>query len=187
MNVITDIASQGLTGALAEQARTLTYGDLPHEVRAIARQCVLDYVACTLAGAKEELADILLAEMREQGGAPAATVIGHAERGNELLRIQSEQMCARRRGTEAAKRAGGVKAEHVVVAGRQQQAESALQFIARDERGQHIAPGAAALLGQREQRRQQHDRRMSRHRQIDVVEIERVRRGAVDQRGRQHR
>ena len=72
MNVITDIASQGLTGALAEQARTLTYGDLPHEVRAIARQCVLDYVACTLAGAKEELADILLAEMREQGGAPAS-------------------------------------------------------------------------------------------------------------------
>ena len=40
MNVITDIASQGLTGALAEQARTLTYGDLPAEVRAIARQCV---------------------------------------------------------------------------------------------------------------------------------------------------
>jgi 2-methylcitrate dehydratase PrpD len=80
MNVITDIASQGLTGALAEQARTLTYGDLPHEIRAIARQCVLDYIACTLAGAKEELADILLAEMREQGGAPAATVIGRAER-----------------------------------------------------------------------------------------------------------
>jgi 2-methylcitrate dehydratase PrpD len=80
MNVITDVASRGLTGALAEQARTLTYGDLPQEVRAIARQCVLDYIACTLAGAKEELADILLAEMREQGGAPAATVIGHAER-----------------------------------------------------------------------------------------------------------
>jgi 2-methylcitrate dehydratase PrpD len=41
---------------------------------------VLDYIACTLAGAGEELADILRAEMREQGGAPAATVIGHAER-----------------------------------------------------------------------------------------------------------
>jgi len=77
MNVITDIASQGLTRALAEQARTLTYADLPDEVRALARQCVLDYVACTLAGAKEELTDILLAEMSEQGGTPAATVIGH--------------------------------------------------------------------------------------------------------------
>ena len=80
MNVITDIASQGLTRALAEQARTLTYADLPDEVRALARQCVLDYVACTLAGAKEELTDILLAEMAEQGGTPIATVIGHAVR-----------------------------------------------------------------------------------------------------------
>jgi 2-methylcitrate dehydratase PrpD len=82
MNVITDIASQGkdLTRALAEQARTLTYADLPDDVRKLARQCVLDYVACTLAGAKEELAEILLAEMAEQGGAPIATVIGHTER-----------------------------------------------------------------------------------------------------------
>ena len=88
MNVITDItspgtsqtASHGLTRALSEQARTLSYADLPDDVRALARQCVLDYVACTLAGAKEELADILLAEMAEQGGAPVATVIGRAER-----------------------------------------------------------------------------------------------------------
>ncbi len=80
MNVITDIASQALTRALSEQARTLTYADLPDDVRALARQCVLDYVACTLAGAKEELAEILLAEMAEQGGTPIATVIGHADR-----------------------------------------------------------------------------------------------------------
>jgi 2-methylcitrate dehydratase PrpD len=84
MNVITDFASQGtsrgLTGALSEQARTLTYAALPDEVRTLARQCVLDYVACTLAGSKEDLADILLAEMAEQGGAQIATVLGHAER-----------------------------------------------------------------------------------------------------------
>ena len=88
MNVITDFASQGasleasqgLTAALAEQARNLTYADLPADVRTIARQCVLDYLACTLAGAREELSDILLAEMAEQGGAPTATVIGHAVR-----------------------------------------------------------------------------------------------------------
>jgi len=80
MNVITDIGSQGLTRALSEQARTLTYADLPDDVRALARQCVLDYIACTLAGAKEELAEILLAEMAEQDGAPIATVIGHTER-----------------------------------------------------------------------------------------------------------
>ena len=80
MNVITDIASQGLTRALAEQARTLTYADLPIDVRKLARQCLLDYVACTLAGSKDELAGILLAEMQEQGGAPTATVIGHGAR-----------------------------------------------------------------------------------------------------------
>jgi 2-methylcitrate dehydratase PrpD len=84
MNFITDItsqgASQGLTRALAEQARTLSYADLPEDVRTLARQCVLDYVACTLAGAKEELTGILLAEAQEQGGAPIATVIGHPAR-----------------------------------------------------------------------------------------------------------
>src|SRR5262245_21516449 len=80
MNVITDIAAQGLTKTLAEQARTLTFADLPDDVRMLARQCVLDYVACTLAGAREELAGILLAEAQEQGGAPVATVIGHTAR-----------------------------------------------------------------------------------------------------------
>ncbi len=80
MNVITDIAAQGLTRALSEQARALTYADLPEEIRALARQCVLDYVACTLAGASEPLTTILLAEMAEQGGATQAAVIGHAAR-----------------------------------------------------------------------------------------------------------
>jgi 2-methylcitrate dehydratase PrpD len=79
MNVMTDIAA-GLTRALSEQARTLTFADLPADVRTLARQCVLDYIACTLAGAKDELADILLAEATEQGGKPVATVIGHTDR-----------------------------------------------------------------------------------------------------------
>ena len=80
MNVITDIAAQGLTRALSEQARALTFADLPEEIRALARQCVLDYVACTLAGASEPLTTMLLAEMAEQGGATQAAVIGHAAR-----------------------------------------------------------------------------------------------------------
>src|SRR6516165_3662070 len=75
MNVISDIGAQNLTRALAEQARTLRYEDLPEGVQKLARQCVLDYLACTLAGAKEELAEMLV-----HGGTPAATIIGHAER-----------------------------------------------------------------------------------------------------------
>src|SRR5215472_2281516 len=80
MNVITDIAAKGLTRALAEQARTLSYDDLPDDVRQLARQCLLDYIASTLAGAKEELTILLLREMLVHGGAPAASVIGHSER-----------------------------------------------------------------------------------------------------------
>ncbi|MGE0226583.1 MAG: MmgE/PrpD family protein [Acetobacteraceae bacterium] len=78
MNAITDIHANGLTRTLAERARTLRLDDIPEDILAWARQCVLDYVACTLAGAKDELTEILLAEMREQGGVASATVIGHA-------------------------------------------------------------------------------------------------------------
>ncbi len=78
MNAITKTA--GLTRALAERSAALTYADLPEDVRALARQCVLDYLAVTLAGAGEPLTSMLLAEMEEAGGHPAATVIGHRAR-----------------------------------------------------------------------------------------------------------
>jgi 2-methylcitrate dehydratase PrpD len=80
MNAITDIQSKGLTRVLAEQAQTLTFGDIPAEARTWARHCVLDYVACGVAGAPDELAQILLAELQEQGGRESATVFGHTER-----------------------------------------------------------------------------------------------------------
>ncbi|MFL5255866.1 MAG: MmgE/PrpD family protein [Rhodopila sp.] len=81
MNAINDIqAGKGLTRALAEQARTLRFEDIPPEPRLWARQCVLDALGCTLAGASDELVQILLAEMREQGGAERATIIGHRGR-----------------------------------------------------------------------------------------------------------
>jgi 2-methylcitrate dehydratase PrpD len=80
MNAITDIKPVGLTRALAEQARSLAFADIPDDIRAWARQCVLDYVGCTLAGAQDELVTILLAEMQEQGGKPEAQTFGHAAR-----------------------------------------------------------------------------------------------------------
>lgn len=80
MNAITDIQSQGLTRTLAEQAQRLCYADIPEDVRAWARQCVLDYLACTVAGAQEALTCILLDEFSEQDGAAQATVVGHAAR-----------------------------------------------------------------------------------------------------------
>jgi 2-methylcitrate dehydratase PrpD len=81
MNAISDIqAGKGLTRALAEQARALRLSDIPETVRDWARQCVLDYVGCGIAGASDELVTILLAEMQEHGGKEVASILGHAGR-----------------------------------------------------------------------------------------------------------
>jgi 2-methylcitrate dehydratase PrpD len=80
MNAVAALADQDLTRALVRQAIALRHADIPEDIRAWARQCVLDYVACALAGAKDELTEILLAEMTEQGGNPGATVMGHRAR-----------------------------------------------------------------------------------------------------------
>jgi 2-methylcitrate dehydratase PrpD len=81
MNAISDIQSgKGLTRALAEQARTLRFQDIPESIRTWARQCVLDYIGCGIAGASDELTVILLAEMQEHGGKESASILGHPGR-----------------------------------------------------------------------------------------------------------
>lgn len=81
MNAISDIRTgEGLTRALAEQARMLRYDDIPEIARVWARQCILDYLGCTIAGASDELVSILLAEMQEQGGKETASVIARGVR-----------------------------------------------------------------------------------------------------------
>jgi 2-methylcitrate dehydratase PrpD len=66
-----------LTRVLAGKAAALAYNDLPALARELARQCVLDYVGVGLAGAGDELVQLLLDEMAEVGGAPQASIIGH--------------------------------------------------------------------------------------------------------------
>jgi 2-methylcitrate dehydratase PrpD len=66
-----------VTTALARLACETVYANAPDEIRQIARHCLLDYFAVTLAGAQDPLSQILLAEAEEQGGRPAATLIGH--------------------------------------------------------------------------------------------------------------
>ena len=84
MNVMADLdamrAAENLTRKLSSQARALRYEDLSAEARELARQCVLDYLACTIAGANEPLTEIMLAEMQEQGGNAEAQVVGHTAR-----------------------------------------------------------------------------------------------------------
>ena len=69
-----------LTRVLAEKAAGLRYDDLTPAARELARQCVLDYYGVALAGAGDELVSLLLDEMADAGGAPQASVIGHALR-----------------------------------------------------------------------------------------------------------
>jgi 2-methylcitrate dehydratase PrpD len=74
-----------VTAVLARRAAALRYEDLPEDIRTLARQCLLDWLAVTLAGAGEELSGILRAEAEEQGGKPVATLIGHS------LRVPTQQ------------------------------------------------------------------------------------------------
>src|ERR1700756_714145 len=69
-----------LTMALAEAASALGYDDLPAAARALARQCVLDYLGVALAGAADPLVRILVDEMSEAAGAPQASIVGHEMR-----------------------------------------------------------------------------------------------------------
>lgn len=67
MNVTRDIAAH---------VASLRYDDLPPDVVELARQTLLDWLGVTLAGSREELARILRDEAIEQGGRPAATIVG---------------------------------------------------------------------------------------------------------------
>jgi 2-methylcitrate dehydratase PrpD len=70
----------GLTRELARRALARGHADLPGEVRMLARQCLLDTLGVTIAGADDELVRMLADELAEQGGAPAAGIIGRALR-----------------------------------------------------------------------------------------------------------
>ncbi|HEX3864749.1 MAG TPA: MmgE/PrpD family protein [Stellaceae bacterium] len=74
------LAQTGLTQALAERAVAVTYDALPDPVRALARQCILDYYGVSLAAADDPLVRILLDEAEEAGGAPQASIIGGTAR-----------------------------------------------------------------------------------------------------------
>jgi len=62
---------------LAKQNAAWTFADLPTDARLLVRQCLLDWIAVTLPGAREPLTHMLAEEAREQGGMPHATVVGH--------------------------------------------------------------------------------------------------------------
>jgi 2-methylcitrate dehydratase PrpD len=74
-----------VTSLIAEKSAGLGYGALPQEIRAVARQCVLDWFGVTLAGAREELAEIIAAAAALEGGDGVATLVGRGRKAPQLL------------------------------------------------------------------------------------------------------
>jgi 2-methylcitrate dehydratase PrpD len=77
------VSPGGLSAEIAARAVGLRLADLPDDVIEVARQCVLDWLGVTLAGAEEDAARIVREELCDSGaldGARGATVVGRAER-----------------------------------------------------------------------------------------------------------
>src|ERR1700756_829777 len=67
---------QGVTQALAHRIATLRYEDLPDDIIAIAKHCVLDWVAVAAEGTREPLVAILAEQIAVEGGSDCATLVG---------------------------------------------------------------------------------------------------------------
>jgi 2-methylcitrate dehydratase PrpD len=80
MNDAAADAAVGLTRKLVEQARAIRWSSTPPDVRDVARQCLLDWIGVTIAAASDPLARLLLDDALAEGGTPAASLVGHAER-----------------------------------------------------------------------------------------------------------
>lgn len=65
-----------VTRWLAERASAIRFEDLPPAATTIARQCILDWFAVTIAGAAEPAVRILAEELLEDGAAPVASLVG---------------------------------------------------------------------------------------------------------------
>lgn len=69
-----------LIDRLWERFGSLTFADLPNDVRTVAEQSILDWFGCALAGSREPLADILRDEFAADQG--AASLIGSTGRAD---------------------------------------------------------------------------------------------------------
>ncbi len=74
-----------VTETIAAKSAGSQYGALPVEIRAVARQCILDWFGVTPAGAREELSQIIAAEALAEGGDGVATLVGLGKKAPPLL------------------------------------------------------------------------------------------------------
>lgn len=70
------VCNPALTRALVEQALKVRHEDLPADVRRIARDCLADWLGCTLAGLDEPASRYVAELAFDEGGNAQATLIG---------------------------------------------------------------------------------------------------------------
>jgi 2-methylcitrate dehydratase PrpD len=69
-----------VTAELAKRAAALAWRDFPDDLLERTKQCLLDWFAVTVAGAQEELTDILVREAIEDGAKGTASLVGRGEK-----------------------------------------------------------------------------------------------------------
>lgn len=74
------MAAVPVTAEIARRASALVWRDLPDDLVERTKQCLLDWFAVTIAGAQEELTDILIREAIEDGAKGPATLVGRSEK-----------------------------------------------------------------------------------------------------------
>src|SRR5882724_1458738 len=74
------MAAVPVTAEIARRAAALAWRDLPDDLVERTKQCLLDWFAVTVAGAQEELTDILVREAIEDGAKGPATLVGRNEK-----------------------------------------------------------------------------------------------------------
>jgi 2-methylcitrate dehydratase PrpD len=68
-----------VTAEIAKRAANLAWTNLPEDLIERTKQCLLDWFAVTVAGAQEELTDILVREALEDGARGSASLVGRSE------------------------------------------------------------------------------------------------------------
>jgi 2-methylcitrate dehydratase PrpD len=77
-----DAPAAGVTRALVDCVRDISFERLSDEALVVAKHCVLDWLGVTLAGAREPLSQILAAELVSADGGREAAVLGHGSRAS---------------------------------------------------------------------------------------------------------
>ena len=76
----TQTTNAGVTRALVRAVRDIRWEEIPADAREAARQCLLDFLGCAVAGSRQPLAQILLTEIAAREGSSEATLVGRQER-----------------------------------------------------------------------------------------------------------